>query len=206
MRLLLAILASSLVFAYACSDSTPAASVHPDADADAMPAPETSPDAAGDAAPLEEHDASTDGGTALQPTKTTAADATINGVSRPLTRAQFATSTKDNTPTLYFEAHQGGAAACPETETPARTLIVDGVPVGAPGASFTDADGVVVSFIDFTGDQITADNPTTHATAVKVTIVEVVASTSAEIEVEATFAEGTVKGRIYGAYCAAMSD
>lgn len=141
----------------------------------------------------------------LEPMGETALEAVINGVSRPLDRAQFGVTTAPSGKTYYLEAHEGGVAACPETETPDRTLVVDGVPQGVVGQSFDESDGVTASFLDFVGDQITADNPTTKATAVKVTIVAVKADTSLELEFEASFAEGEVTGRIAASYCDAFT-
>lgn len=141
----------------------------------------------------------------LTPTKSTKAEAKINDVSRTLDRAQFGVTKEAGGETLYIEAHEGGVAACPESETPKRTLIIDGVPKGAPGDRFTKDDGIKVSFFDFEGAQITTPNPLITATAVTVTVVALDDKASVELEVDATFDQGTVKGRVYGAYCEAMS-
>lgn len=143
---------------------------------------------------------------APKPTKKTTAVVDINGVKRTLERGQFGTTKDGADETLYVEAHEGGVEACPETETPKRTMIVSNVPLGAVGDSFDEGDGVTVSFLDFTGDQITTDNPTTKATKAKVTLIAYGAEDSVEIEVEATFDEGTAKGRVFATYCEAMSD
>jgi len=136
--------------------------------------------------------------------KTTSVEATINDVTRTLERAQFGVTKASDT--LYVEAHEGGVAECPEKETPKRTLIVSDVPRGAPGDTFTKDDGVSAALIDFAGDQITATNPTTKASALTVTIVEVVDESSVELEIEATFPEGTARGRVSATYCAAMNE
>ncbi len=141
----------------------------------------------------------------LTPTKATNVETKINGVSRTLDRAQFGVTKEASGETLYLEAHEGGVPACPESETPKRTLIIDGVPKGAPGDRFTKDDGIKVSFLDFEGAQITTPNPLISATAATVTIVALDDKASLELEVDATFDQGTVKGRVYGAYCAAMS-
>jgi hypothetical protein len=130
----------------------------------------------------------------------------MNDVARTLDRAQFGRTKEGATSTLYIEAHEGGVAECPEKETPKRTLIVSGVPMGEPGASFSKTEGVSVSFLDFAGDQITSGKPVTTATAATVTIIAIDDEASVEIEVEATFEEGTVKGRVYATYCAAMDE
>ena len=144
------------------------------------------------------------GASVLTPTKATSAQVVINGVTRTLERAQFGVTKSDGS--LYIEAHEGGVAACPETETPKRTLIISGVTKGAPGQTFTKSDGVTVSLLDFTGDQITSTPPSAKATAATITIVALDGEASVEIEVDATFAEGTAKGRVYATYCAAMSE
>lgn len=137
------------------------------------------------------------------PTGATDVEADIGEATRTLERAQFGTSSG---PTYYLEVHQGGVEECPEKETPARTMVVSNVPSGAPGESFDEGDGVSASYLDFTGDQITADNPTTKATKVKVTWVRIVDDESIELAIVATFPEGAAKGRIYATYCAAMND
>lgn len=140
----------------------------------------------------------------------TALEAKINGVARPLDRAQFGTEKDDaGADRLYIEAHSGGDPACPDADggggtSPARTVIVSTVPRGKPGDTFTKADGIAVTLLDFTGDQIPTDPPFAHATAVKVTLVAVETS-FVDLDLDATFPEGTVKGRIHAEYCASMS-
>ena len=183
----------------ACSGTEPA----PSSPAASTDAGATAP--SGDAG-AGEQDAAEAGGAIPSPTKKTDLEATINAVTRTLDRAQYGTTTEGASETLYLEAHEGGVAECPEKETPKRTLIVSGVPKGAPGDTFTTGDGVGVSLFDFAGDQVTTAKPFTTAKAAKVTIVALEDGASAEIEVEATFDEGTVKGRLYATYCAAMSE
>jgi hypothetical protein len=141
------------------------------------------------------------------PTQTTSVDVAIGGVSRTLERAQFGRSKSDAGETLYIEAHEGGDPACPTeaTPTPKRTVIISGVPRGAVGTVYTKADGIAVSFLDFTGDQL-GGKPISKASAATVTIIAVDGATSVELEVDATFAEGTAKGRVYATYCESLSD
>ncbi|MBX3222375.1 MAG: hypothetical protein KF795_17780 [Labilithrix sp.] len=194
--LLITALSLALVVACSTDEAAPTPTSGDESDAGGVVGEESTDAGAGDA------EASVD---VPAPEKATRVEAKINDVSRTLERAQFGVTKEGASETLYFEAHEGGVEACPETETPKRTLIVNGVPDGAPGARFTMSDGVRVSLIDFAGDQITTPKPLTTATAVTVTIVAVEGGKSAEIEVEATFAEGTAKGRVYATYCAAMS-
>ncbi len=194
-------LAGALAVVVACSeDPPPAGSSSSSGGSSGAP----------DAGALVEEDAGSDedaaeaGGSVPTPTKKTSVEATINQVVRTLDRSQYGVTKA--TDTLYLEAHEGGVAECPEKETPKRTLIVRDVPRGAPGTKLTKADGIVVSLIDFIGDQITTAKPSTTATALTVTIVNITEDESVEIELEATFPEGTVKGRIYSTYCAGMDE
>ena len=145
------------------------------------------------------------------PTGQTSVDAKIGGVTHTLDRAQFGTETDDaGKPRAHVEAHLGGDPACPNTDggagaQPQYTLVVSNVPRGAVGETFTKAaDGVTAAYFDFVGDQLTGAKPFTQATAVKVTIVAS-SSTKLEFDVEATFPEGTVKGRIAAAFCQSLS-
>jgi hypothetical protein len=139
------------------------------------------------------------------PPETTSVDVVIGGVSRTLERAQFGRSKDDAGETLYIEAHEGGDPACPteSTPTPKRTVIVSNVPLGAAGTVYTKADGIAVSFLDFTGDQLDG-KPLSKATAATVTIVAI-ESMSVELDVDATFAEGTAKGRLYAEHCESLN-
>jgi hypothetical protein len=145
-----------------------------------------------------------DSGAVLAPTGTTSVEVSLGGVVRTLGRAQFGVTRKDGS--LYLEAYEGGEAACPETVTPKRTLILSGVPDGEPGARSTTADGVTVSLVDFVGDQLPGTPPSAKAPAAIVTIVALDREKSAEVELDATFAGGSARGRVYATYCAAMSE
>ena len=194
-------LAGALVLVAACSeDPPPAGSSSSSGGSSGTP----------DAGAVVEEDAGSDedaaeaGGSGLTPTKKTSVDATLNQVVRTLDESQYGVTKADDT--FFIETNEGGILECPEKETPKRKLIVRDVPRGAPGTQFTKADGIGVSLIDFTGDQITTQNPSTTASAVTVTIVEIAADASVELELDATFPEGTVKGRIYSVHCAGMDE
>jgi hypothetical protein len=157
--------------------------------------------------PSDSADAS-DAPVAPTPTRKTTLESSMGGVVRTLVRAQFGSDRSDAGATIYLEAHLGGDPACP-TETspvPDYTLVVANIPRGAPGQKFTLEDGVAVTYFDFKGDQIRGDVPLRKAAAATVTIVEIDGDTSVEIEVDATFAEGTVKGRAYATYCESLSN
>jgi len=157
-----------------------------------------------------EEDATTNAD-ALAPTGKTSVAAKIGNVTRTLSRAQFGTETDDaGKPRAHVEAHLGGDPACPSTDPdaastaqPDYTLVVGEVPRGNAGDVFTKADGVSAAYFDFKGDQLTGA-PLTKASAVTVTIVKSDATTF-EIEIDATFAEGTAKGRIAASYCQSLS-
>lgn len=143
----------------------------------------------------------------------TSVAANIGGVVHTLDRAQFGTETDDaGKPRAHVEAHLGGDPACPSSDPdaaagaqPQYTLVVSNLPRGAAGETFTKAaDGVTAAYFDFVGDQLTGPKPLTQATAVKVTIVATSATTF-EFEVDATFAEGTAKGRIAADFCQSLS-
>jgi hypothetical protein len=146
------------------------------------------------------------------PSGKTSVEAEINGVTQTLTRAQFGTETDDaGKPRAHVEAHLGGAPECPSSDPdaaagaqPQYTLVVSNIPRGNAGESFTKAgDGVTAAYFDFVGDQLDT-KPLTQATAVKVTIVATSDATF-EFDVEATFPEGTAKGRISAELCQSLS-
>ncbi len=140
---------------------------------------------------------------------------TLNNVSRTLVRAQFGKSVPDATQeTFYVEAHEGGDPACPtqSSPTPKRTLIVANIPRGNVGSVYTKADGIAATFFDFTNDQLPGVAPT-KASALTLTIVKIDVGASpsdgsslVEFELDATFAEGTMKGRIAATYCKSLDD
>lgn len=201
MRPLAFVLASLLAVA-ACSGDEKGGSGGTSADAGATDAASPSSDAS----------STTDASTSDAPSgpSKTALEADINGVKRALDRAQFGTEKDDaGADRVYIEAHSGGDPACPDPDggagpSPARTLIVSTVPRGRPGDTFTKDDGIAVTLLDFTGDQIPIDPPFAKASAVKVTLVAVETS-FVDLDLDATFPEGTVKGRIHAEHCASMS-
>lgn len=190
MRLLSALALSAFVSLVACGGGS--------SKAEAPDAPDASVVAdAGDAA--------ADGDAGAPAPEGTALVATFNGETRPLTRAQFGTTAR--TDTLHVEAHEGGSAACPDegSPTPDRTFVVSSVPRdAAAGSVVSEADGVTAGFFDFVGEQLQG-KPVASATAVRVTIVSIEDAT-VRLEVEATFEQGTVRGRIDASLCASLSE
>lgn len=141
--------------------------------------------------------------------RTTALEATINGVKRTLDHGIFGTEAVDAGQGLYVEAHQGGDGKCPTDTSPAsdRTVTLAYLPRGPVGTAYTESDGLKVSLIDIVGDQLT-DKPVSKATAVRATLVAQDSSTPpawVAVDLDATFAEGTVKGHVFASYCPVLS-
>lgn len=184
----------------------PEAAPGADAGEATRPPPVTSDD---DDAPPEDAGTDAKGTTGLTPTKKTALEVTIAAKKRPIDRAQFGIDRGDAGDTFHIEAHAGGDPKCPDNTSPSpdRTLIVSGLPKGAAvGTKLTKADGVSATFLDFTDEQLTEPPFFTKATALTVTIVAVTGTTAIELEIDATFAEGTAKGRLYATFCESLSE
>ncbi|MBX3227117.1 MAG: hypothetical protein KIT84_35725 [Labilithrix sp.] len=123
-----------------------------------------------------------------------------------LSRAQFGVTTAEDGDTFHIEIHEGGEAKCPDesTPSPARTLLLTGVKRDvAAGAKLTEADGLSATYLDFAGELV-KDQPFVRASAIAVTVVAV-SETSVELEVEATFPDGTAKGRLHADFCSSLS-
>ncbi len=140
----------------------------------------------------------------------TALEINIGGKKRALDRAQLGTQRNDaGRAQLHVEAHSGGMPECPTqtSATPTYTLIVNGVPRGAPGGQASKSDGVTSAFFDFKGDL--GLPPLTKATSVSITsLVEDPATPPAwsAFDITAVFPEGAVTGHIYAPYCLSLSD
>jgi hypothetical protein len=147
--------------------------------------------------------------TGLTPIRKTNAVVSMGGVTRTLERAQFGL---DADGTLHIEAHEGGDPKCPDQTSPSpkRTLIITGVKHAAPSTKESKADGVNASFLDFVGDQLPEGTPFSKATAITVEIVAIKgppgSETEVELEVDATFAEGTIKGRVFAELCQSLNE
>ena len=168
------------------------------------------PDEAGrraDAGGSESEPARADADAGLAPTKRTSLEVTIGDVARTLDRGEFVREKGDAGEVLYIEAHEGGDPGCPAySSATKRTLIVSDLPIGAPGDVFTKADGITVGLLDFEGDLLQGGGPVADATAVTITFVAIDGTSSVEIEVDATFDQGTAKGRIYATPCESLSN
>lgn len=134
---------------------------------------------------------------------------TVGTKSGAFDRAQFGFNTADaGVSTAQVEAHFGGEPACPtaNSPTPRRTVVFANIPLVVGEA--TEASGVRATLLDFQGD-LTSE-PIVRATAVKVTVREVVLSPNAAqtilFDVEATLPMGSLRGQVRGAHCASMDD
>lgn len=199
-------LACLIVTVAACSSKSETAGVvAPEVDAGGPVADAGAGDADADAlAPAEAGPATCEGAC-----KTTSLIATFGGLTRPLDRAQFGTQQGDAGAQLHVESHSGGMPECPspQSPTPTYSLIVSSIPRGAAGGAASTKDGVTGAFFDFKGDLSLP--PLTKATSVTVTgLVEDTATPPAwsAFDVTATFAEGTVTGHVYAAYCASLTE
>jgi hypothetical protein len=105
---------------------------------------------------------------------------------------------------LYLEAYFGGDPACPTqtSPTPDRTLIISGLQPLTDGGVLTEADGVRVTLLDFTGALTSA--PSLRASTVRATARAMNPGTSVSFALEATFDGGTLTGSFTAAHCASL--
>ncbi|MCK5799930.1 MAG: hypothetical protein KAI47_22220 [Deltaproteobacteria bacterium] len=116
---------------------------------------------------------------------------------------------------VYIEALHGGFSGCPKNDSPTtdRTLILSGLPLPEAGKPITEADGLVISLFDYKGDLL-GSKPITKATAASVTFVAAKVCPSCvgkpepsdpkgfvALDLDVTFVEGSVKGRLYAVHC-----
>lgn len=117
---------------------------------------------------------------------------------------------------LHVELWEGGYTGCPEegSPTPARTVIVSGLPMLSAVVGYTENDGVNLVFLDYTGEIVDDLNPTSKASTLIVRplnwslcvecVGEPVPSHEAGevvLQVEGIFAEGTLRGTLKARHC-----
>lgn len=199
--LAMAVVASCVALPSCSSASSPGAA---DPGADAAASPEGGPDGGGGL------DASEGGAVACVGACTeTSLVASFGGKSAPIDRAQHGIERGDGGTSLHVEAHHGGDPACPtqSSPTPERTIVLAGIASGRAPATLTEKDGVAVTFLDFKGDLLGA-TPLSRATKATVSVVAIDSATPpgwVALDLDATFAEGTIRGHLYATYCASMT-
>lgn len=130
---------------------------------------------------------------------TTSLTVTFSGTIRGLDVAYFGVSTSGS---LYVEAYGGAAAGCPtmSSPTPDYTLILGNVPV----PTSTMVIGSPANLIDFQGDLLPSPAPVA-ATAVALTPVARNAMELA-LDVDLTFASGTLAGHLFATHCTSLDE
>lgn len=114
---------------------------------------------------------------------------------------------------LHVEVYAGGDDACPEASspTPDRTLIVTSLPFPEFPGEVSDADGLVVSLLDFQGT-LTME-PALAATGESLTFtnwslcVDCVAGDPngfLAFDLHAPLTDGLVEGHVYATHCASL--
>jgi hypothetical protein len=105
---------------------------------------------------------------------------------------------------LYIEAYFGGDPACPDANspTPDRTLIISGLLAAGDGGAQTEADGVHVTLLDFTG--ALSSHPFDRATRVRATPRFLAPGELVSFTLEASFDGGTVSGGFAAPHCASL--
>jgi hypothetical protein len=134
-------------------------------------------------------------------TTTTTLTMSVGNKTGPFTRAQHGLEPAGG---LYVEAHFGGAPACPTqtSPTPDRTLIISGLQPLTDGGVMTEADGVRVTLLDFTGALTTL--PALKATTVRATAREMNPGVRVAFALEATFDGGTLTGTFSAEHCTSL--
>ncbi len=195
----LAALALPIAVACSSSSSSPSGGSEPTpADVDAAVGKRTEvPDAA----------TSVDPTVCEGPCKVTTGVASFGGKEISFDRAQFGLD-GDAGSRFRVEAHVGGDPACPtqDSPTPDQTLIVAGIPRGAPGKALTKADGVTATLIDFKGGLLASAKPAS-ATDLLLTVTAQDPAASPQwvgFELQATFPTGAVKAYFYAVRCASL--
>jgi hypothetical protein len=136
-----------------------------------------------------------------------------------LSEAAFGVSAPEQTDSgrweLYVELWEGGLTGCPDetSATPSRTVILSGLARQAETSPVTEADGLSLVLLDYDGDIVTGASPISRASSVTVTTVSQdpcadEACTGAlemlVLDLEGTFEEGSLSGRVEARHCESM--
>ncbi|MFU8804055.1 MAG: hypothetical protein ACNA8W_09630 [Bradymonadaceae bacterium] len=138
----------------------------------------------------------------------------------PFTRAAYGLSSPQQTESgqweIHVEAWEGGFTGCPEQDspTPARQLLLSGLKLPEGGEVQGDEDGVALTLLDYQGDVVTAENPISRASVVRVLpmrweiCTECVGGAEPSHEegelvlrLEAVFEEGELSGELVARHC-----
>ena len=130
----------------------------------------------------------------------TALSAAFGGSERTLTRAHFGTG-DSAPPTLYVEAYAGGAAGCPEEDSPAAAVIFVLGELAVPET--TSAYSSTAGLIDLEG-ALLPGQPTASASEVSVEALAFQPDAFLALRVTAEFAEGRVVGSIGATHCRSL--
>ncbi len=139
----------------------------------------------------------------------------FGNTSLPIERAVYGVERAGGGFAIHLEALHGGFSGCPtmSSPTPARTLVVSGLPVPRDDAPRSERDGVSATLLDYEGTLLPGA-PLTRATAVRVTATAALVCTSClgaappadpngflALELQATFPEGTIGGHVFASHC-----
>ena len=126
---------------------------------------------------------------------TTTLTAMINST-RTLTNAGYGINANG---TLYIEAHGGGAAGCPDmnSPTPDYTLILGSIPAMS-AATATSTTGVL---FDFVGDLHDSAPAPLAPTAITLTDLTYVPDGFVALDANLTYPGGTLTGHLYATHC-----
>ena len=117
---------------------------------------------------------------------------------------------------IYVESYVGGDPGCPTqtSATPDHTLIIAGHPAPLPASALTDANGLTATVLDFEGGLLggpissgaTAILSTKDASDVCISCVGTGPDDDGFVamDVELTFAEGTINGHVYATHCESL--
>jgi hypothetical protein len=118
---------------------------------------------------------------------------------RTLDRAFYGVNADDGT--LHVEINKGGDTGCPQmnSPTPDYTVIIGRVP------AMTAATGTSTgNFLDYQGDMLPGGVLGAPATAVSLTAISYTVGASVALDVNLTFAAGTVVGHVFATHCASL--
>lgn len=126
----------------------------------------------------------------------------FGGTTLPIERSVYGTERAGAGFAIHLEALHGGFSGCPmmTSPTPARTLVVSGLPVPRDTTARSERDGVSATLLDYEGTLLPGA-PLSRATAVSVTATAADPNSFVALELTATFPQGTIAGHIFATHC-----